>query len=244
MLEDLTDPAAALDAAVLAGVVVETGDRLSAAHPLIAAAAVELLPPARRAELYRRLAEASSNPERYAHFAALAAGPGPDEAVAAALDAAADAAHARAANAAAAQFAAQAVTFTPNRTHDALVRRRIRAAELLFLAGEMERSLEHLEALDIDAARDRRPRAGAAAADRHDRAWSAATPPPPPSSPAPSTPPGQIPAGERWSWRWPPTSCTASAAGGAPPPPRRSAAPRPPARRPLPGAAPGPRSTC
>ena len=64
MLEDLADPAAALDAAVLAGVVVETGDRLSAAHPLIGAAAVESLPPARRAQLYRRLADASSNPER------------------------------------------------------------------------------------------------------------------------------------------------------------------------------------
>ena len=66
--------AAALDAAVLAGLVVETGNRLSAAHPLIAAAAVELLPLARRAQLYRRLAATSTNPERYAHFTALAAG--------------------------------------------------------------------------------------------------------------------------------------------------------------------------
>jgi DNA-binding CsgD family transcriptional regulator len=149
-LKDLADPAAALDAAVLAGAVVEVGDRLSAAHPLIGAAAVESLPPARRAQVYRRLASASSNPERYAHFAALAAGPGPDQAVAEALDAAAEAAHARAANAAAAQFAAQAVTITPVSGADALVRRAIRAGELLFLAGEMERSLEHLEALDID----------------------------------------------------------------------------------------------
>src|SRR5262249_29052589 len=112
VLDQLDDPAAAVDDAVLAGVVVETGDRLSAAHPLIGAAAVESLPPGRRAQLYRRLADASSNPERYAHFAALAAGPGPDEAVAQALDAAAAAAHARAANAAAAQFATQALAFT------------------------------------------------------------------------------------------------------------------------------------
>ncbi len=88
VLNDLADPADALDAAALAGVVVETGDRLAAAHPLIGAAAVELLPPARRAQLYRRLAEVSSSPERYAHFTALAAGPGPDAAVAEALDAA------------------------------------------------------------------------------------------------------------------------------------------------------------
>jgi hypothetical protein len=113
VLGHLGDPAAALDAAILAGVVVEAGERITAAHPLIGAAAIESLPPGRRAQLYQRFAAASSNPERYAHFAALAAGPGPDAAVAAALDAAAAAAHARAANAAAAQFAAQAVTFTP-----------------------------------------------------------------------------------------------------------------------------------
>jgi DNA-binding CsgD family transcriptional regulator len=149
VLGDLEDPAAALDEAVLAGVVVETGDRLSAAHPLIGAAAVESLPPGRRAQLYRRLADGSSNPERYAHFAALAAEPGPDLAVAEALDGAAAAAHARAANAAAAQFAVQSLLFTPASDQAALVRRRIRAAELLFLAGDMERSLEHLEMLDI-----------------------------------------------------------------------------------------------
>ena len=113
MLDHLADPAAAVDATVLTGVVVETGGRLSAAHPLIGAAAVESLPPGRRAQLYRRFAGVSANPERYAHFAALAAAPGPDGAVAEALDAAAAAAHARAANAAAAQFAAQAVLFTP-----------------------------------------------------------------------------------------------------------------------------------
>jgi len=146
----LDDPAAALDAAFLAGVVAETGDRIMPAHPLIGAAAVESLPPGRRVQLYQRLAAASSNPERCAHFAALAAGPGPDPTVADALDAAAAAAHARAANAAAAQFAAQAVLFTPESDRDAVVRRRIRAGELLDLAGDIEQSLAHLEALDID----------------------------------------------------------------------------------------------
>jgi DNA-binding CsgD family transcriptional regulator len=147
VLSHLDDPAAALDAAILAGVVVENGDRITAAHPLIGAAAVESLPPGRRGQLYGRLAAASSGPERYAHFAALAAGPGPDAAVADALDAAAAAAHARAANAAAGQFAAQAVLFTPG-SDGGLVRRRIRAGELLYLAGDLERTLEHLEVLD------------------------------------------------------------------------------------------------
>jgi DNA-binding CsgD family transcriptional regulator len=144
----LPDPAAALDEAVLAGVVVETAGRVTAAHPLIAAAAVESLPPGRRVQLYQRLADSYSNPERHAHFAALAAEPGPDPVVADALDAAAEAAHRRAANAAAGQFAAQAVTFTPASDTDALVRRRIRAGELLVLASNLAGSLEHLEAVD------------------------------------------------------------------------------------------------
>src|SRR5271166_2445644 len=148
VLDHLEDPATALDEAVLAGVVVESGDRLSAAHPLIGAVAVKSLPPGRRAQLYRRLADASSNPERYAHFTTLAAGPGPDGAVAEALDAAAAAAHARGGHAAAAQFATQSVLFTPESDEAGLVRRRIRAAELVYLAGDLERSLEHLEPLD------------------------------------------------------------------------------------------------
>ena len=141
------DPATALDEAVLAGLVVETGGRLAAAHPLIGAAAVESMPPLRRAQLYRKLAAAAASPERHAHFAALAAGPGPDPEVAAALDAAAAAAHARAGSAAAGQFAAQAVAFTPVADTEALARRRIRAGELLFLAGDLAQSLSQLEAL-------------------------------------------------------------------------------------------------
>ena len=100
VMDDLDDPGGALDAAVLAGVIVETEGRVAPAHPLIGAAAVESVPPYRRADIYRRLAAVSSSPERRAHFAAPAAGPEPNDEVAAALDAAADAAHARAANAA------------------------------------------------------------------------------------------------------------------------------------------------
>jgi DNA-binding CsgD family transcriptional regulator len=144
----LDNPAAALDEVVLSRLVVEEGGKVTVAHPLIGAAAMEAQPPGRRAHLYRRLAACTPNPERQAHFAALAAGPGPDPEVADALEAAAAAAHARAANNAAGQFAAQAVTFTPEADAAALVRRRIRAGELLFLAGEVDRSLEQLAALD------------------------------------------------------------------------------------------------
>jgi hypothetical protein len=130
--------------------VVEAGDRLAVAHPLIGSAAVDSLPPGRRQQLYRRLASAASDAERYAHFVALAAGPGPDPAVADALETAAAAAHSRAANSEAGQFAAQAVLFTPGSGEEAPVRRRIRAGELQFLAGDLQCSLEHLEVLDLD----------------------------------------------------------------------------------------------
>ena len=148
---DVPDPAAALDAAVLAGVVVETEGRVAPAHPLIGAAAVEAEPPARRARLYQRLAAVSASPERRAYFAALAAGPEPDAEVAAIQEAAAEAAVARAANVAAGQFAAQAAAFTPASDVTALARRRIRAAELLFLTGELSGALQHIEALDTAA---------------------------------------------------------------------------------------------
>jgi DNA-binding NarL/FixJ family response regulator len=149
VLGQLGDPAAALDAAVLAGVLTETEGRLAPAHPLIGAAAVESLPPGRRQRLYQRLAGAAAGPERFAYFIALAAGPQPDSGVAAALDAAAAAAHARAGNAEAAEFAAQAVQFTPGPDRDALPRRRIRAAELLFLGGDLLRSLDQAAAVDL-----------------------------------------------------------------------------------------------
>jgi DNA-binding CsgD family transcriptional regulator len=50
---------------------------------------------------------------------------------------------------AAAQFAVQSVLFTPESDDAGLTRRRIRAAELLYLAGDLRRSLEHLQPLDI-----------------------------------------------------------------------------------------------
>ena len=106
---------------------------MTVAHPLIGAAMVEALPPGQRHALYRRLAALMDNPERSAHFLALAAGSGADSEVAAALDAASSTAHARAATPAAAQFAEQAVLFTP--PHDAtdLLRRRIRAGRAAVL---------------------------------------------------------------------------------------------------------------
>ena len=150
VLAHVDDAEAALDAAVLAGVITENGERLAPAHPLIGAAALSMLPPGRRMSLYQRLADASPEPERYAHFAALASGPGPNTEVAEALDVAAAAAHARGANTAAAQFAVQAVDQSDETDNAAVAERHVRAGELLFLAGDLEHALERLESLDLD----------------------------------------------------------------------------------------------
>ncbi len=204
VLDQLTDAAAALDAAVLAGVVVEAGDRLSAAHPLIGAAAVESLPPGRRAQLHRRLADVSANPERRAHFAALAAGPGPDRAVAEALDAAAAAAHARAANAAAAQFAAQAVVFTAGigrSRHGTSPDPRRRAA----FPGRRRQARPRAPRASRGArpgwADDRGPGASAPAAARHDRSGPRPRRGHRDRQPRRRPPWAMILVSERWSWR-------------------------------------------
>ena len=153
-LEGIADPTAALKAAIRAGAVIENGGRLSAAHPLIGVAAVEAVPPVRRAALYRRVAQASASLERRAQFTALAAaaiGAVPDPEVANALEQAAEAASGRAAAVTAAKFAVQAVEFTPESDPGALVRRRIRAGELLFLASDLTGARVQLEALDLDS---------------------------------------------------------------------------------------------
>jgi DNA-binding CsgD family transcriptional regulator len=151
VLADLDVPVDGIDAAVLAGVIVETGGKLAAAHPLISTAAVEALPADRRGLIYRRLAALSAGPERRAQFAALAAGTGPAPDVADLLDTAAAAAHAKAAHAAAGKFAAQAVTFTPASDTTALTRRRIRAGELLDRASDLTGARAQFEVLDLDS---------------------------------------------------------------------------------------------
>src|SRR5262249_40392636 len=142
------DPAGAIDAAGLGGGVVGTRGRVAGAPPPVGAPPGGALPAGRRGPPCPGPGRASPHPGAGAHLAALAAGAGPDGAVADALDVAAAAAHARAGHAAAGQFAAQAVAFTPALQAAALVRRRIRAGELLYLAGEVEQSRAQLQELD------------------------------------------------------------------------------------------------
>src|SRR6201999_975916 len=134
------DPNDAIDVAVAARAVVESGGRLRPAHPLLGSAALEALPPFTRTELHARLASVVDDDEQRARHAALAARECPDETVAASLDAGAAAARSRGATHAAAELADQAVTFTPPGNAAALARRATISAELYSQLGEAERA--------------------------------------------------------------------------------------------------------
>ena len=104
-----------LDAAGDAGVVVAEGDRLRAAHPLLAAAAVTSATPAQRRAVHADLAGSSADEFRAARHRALAATRA-DEALAADLAATAARALARRSAADAAALAEQALRLTPTRS--------------------------------------------------------------------------------------------------------------------------------
>ena len=101
-----------LEAALAADVLVRDGDRLRFSHPLIAAVVEERTPPAEWRAIHARLAESTVGEEQRARHLAAAAD-GPDEAVAAALLAASEAAEARGATIAAAELAERAAELTP-----------------------------------------------------------------------------------------------------------------------------------
>ena len=84
------------------------GDRIRFTHPLLAPVCYEDMPLHRRRRLHRRLAELDVDPEERARHLALAA-TGPDEEIAAALEAAATHARGRGAAQAAAELAERAI---------------------------------------------------------------------------------------------------------------------------------------
>lgn len=115
------------------------GNRVRFCHPLLASGVYTNTAPARRRAMHRVLAEVEELPELKARHLALAS-TNEDPATLQALDAAADTALARGAPAAAAELVSLAIGLGGD-TSD----RRIRAAEYLFQAGDMERSLVLLE---------------------------------------------------------------------------------------------------
>jgi DNA-binding CsgD family transcriptional regulator len=126
------------------GVVEFDGERIRFAHPLLAPACYEAMPLHRRRRLHQRLAELDVDLEERARHLAIAAA-GPDESVAAALDAAAAHAAARGAAQAAADLSAHAVGLTPPDALESMNRRRIAAAEHCRYAGDTKKAAVLLE---------------------------------------------------------------------------------------------------
>ncbi len=121
------------------GVVEFDGDRIHFTHPLLAPASYATMPLHRRRRLHRRLAELDVDLEERARHLAIAA-TGPDEGIAAALDAAAAHAHARGAALVAAELAERAVALTPADAFESVNERRITAAQHYLSAGDARKA--------------------------------------------------------------------------------------------------------
>ena len=131
------DPRPGLAKASVAAVVAVEDDRVRFLHPLLASAAYGLAADDDRRAVHRRLADAVGEPEERARHLALAAD-GPDEGVAAELEAAASGARARGAVAAAAELAEQAAALTPAQNDASQVRRALVTAQYRFQAGDAD----------------------------------------------------------------------------------------------------------
>jgi hypothetical protein len=145
-------PGRGLDEAVTAGVVeVDHGD-VRFTHPLLASAIYSQATSEERRRLHRRLARVVTDAEERARHLALGAD-GPDVAVAAALDEAAERARSRGAPDAAADLAEHACRLTPPDRLADIGPRCLRAAEHHFRAGNLQRARTLLEELLVTSPR-------------------------------------------------------------------------------------------
>ncbi len=124
---------------------VDATGRIRFTHPLLASGAYALATPEDRRAMHSALAETLGESEERARHLALAA-EGPDEGVAAALEAAAAAARARGAHEAAADLAELAVSLTPAGEAEGRRRRTLRLAEARFGAQDPIGAVATLEA--------------------------------------------------------------------------------------------------
>jgi len=136
----------ALAAAERQGVVEIVGERIRFSHPLLAGAALELLPTIEQAHLHRRLAEALTEPEERARHLALGT-LSPDEQVASEVEHAAAVAARRGGTRTAAELAEQAVRLTPPGLTVERAQRSLAAAGYEVRHGDTERARAHLEPL-------------------------------------------------------------------------------------------------
>jgi DNA-binding CsgD family transcriptional regulator len=125
---------------------VEGDGRITFRHPIYASAVYEAASRPRRRELHLRLAGLVSEPEEQARHLALAT-VGPDEAVAAKLEDAADLARSRGAWASAAELLEQARGLTPPKRRDDAHKRGIAAARHHIHAGDRLRARTLLEGI-------------------------------------------------------------------------------------------------
>jgi DNA-binding CsgD family transcriptional regulator len=145
--------AAGLALAEDAGLLTIDRDRVAFTHPLYGAAVYTAAATGRRRAVHGRLAELVSDPEERARHLALATD-GPDDEVAATLEAAAGHARARGAWDAAAELLEQARVLTSRGHAEAARRRGVRAAEHHMHAGDRARARALLEEIARDAPRD------------------------------------------------------------------------------------------
>ena len=138
------DTTVGLGEAVDAGVVETHGERVRFSHPLLASVLYAGASDTERRELHARVARILDDPEERAAHRALSA-EGPDIAVAAELDEAAERARARGAPGTAATLWIEARRFTPADLAADARRRGIEAAECHFETGETERARTLLE---------------------------------------------------------------------------------------------------
>lgn len=137
------DVAADLAVAERAGVVVLDRGGVRFTHPLLASLLYNDAAAPERRRIHEGLVGVSVSPEERARHLALAA-LGPDEAVARALDAAAEDAARRGATDAALELAERAVTMTPPSEGSAFARRTVRSGSLAATVGDHTRARERL----------------------------------------------------------------------------------------------------
>lgn len=136
--------ATALERAARGGIVALEGDAIRFTHPLLASTRYGIAPAAERRAVHRRLAEHVDDKEERARHLALGAA-APDAKVAAELDEAARLASARGAPQSAAELSELAERLTPPVDGEAIVQRKVQAAEHHFDAGDVGRAWALLE---------------------------------------------------------------------------------------------------
>ena len=139
-----TDAEPALSAASAAGIIELIGDEVRFVHPMFSAVLYADAGSVERRDAHKRLAGSVSDVEERAWHLALAA-EGPDPEVAALLDEAARHALTKGAPAAAGELFELAARLTPLDCEDEELRRLVRSADGLFVAGSYERVIALLE---------------------------------------------------------------------------------------------------